>query len=382
MNETFLFSENIHNRDQEWNTALSMAAKERNEDMVNLLLSQGADTNVKNMHGNSTLMEACISGNLNIMKAILTCNQGVKINSKNKDGCTALSIACHSNNFDGIKILLAAGSDINIKNNNNGNTVLMSVIEKGYMEPLDLILEHKNVLIDTKNNDGYTALMIACFYNRLDIIQRLIQHRADVDLKNDVGDTALMISCRYGHENVVRYLLLCGSDKFIKNDELETCLMIACEQGFTSIVQLLINHDTEFQMLELLDACMISICNGYKDIILILIKLGVDINSIVENGEKMIDFYGIDSTDNTNVSVEMEANKTQIISLFNFECNWRRRCSFAIFLAAHQFIESGDAANKNRKAKNVINIKDNVISDLGDTLFSNRYILFLIVSFL
>ena len=57
-----------------------------------------------------------------------------------------------------------------------------------------------------RNNDGWTALMLAVRGGHGDIVQYLHQAGADINIKSNEGWTAVMVAASEGHGDIVRYL--------------------------------------------------------------------------------------------------------------------------------------------------------------------------------
>lgn len=89
--------------------------------------------------------------------------------------------------YEIVKILLKYGANVNITDNNNNTALMIACLKvniknyiynrykKHYVCVLDklikLLLEHSNININLKNNDGYTALHIICRDNNIDILK-------------------------------------------------------------------------------------------------------------------------------------------------------------------------------------------------------------------
>eukprot|EP00757_Euglenozoa_sp_SAG-D1_P000018 gene18-11488_t len=73
----------------------------------------------------------------------------------------------------------------------------------------------------------------------------LLQAGADIQAKNEDGWTALMLACQNGHSNVVEMLLQAGADIQAKNQQdiihdRQTALMLACPNGHFNVVEMLL----------------------------------------------------------------------------------------------------------------------------------------------
>ena len=67
-------------------------------------------------------------------------------------------------------------------------------------------------IIDTKNENGVTLLMISCYYENIECIKIVLQHGANINLQSDhILDTALMKTARYTNtcktQTIIKILL-------------------------------------------------------------------------------------------------------------------------------------------------------------------------------
>ncbi|KAL6786863.1 hypothetical protein J3E68DRAFT_440947 [Trichoderma sp. SZMC 28012] len=81
----------LHGKDETGNTALIMAAAEKSDRMVSLLLQNGADVDATNNNGRSALMEAALWGHRRSVRALLESNAS-KL-AKDRHGRSAMDLA-------------------------------------------------------------------------------------------------------------------------------------------------------------------------------------------------------------------------------------------------------------------------------------------------
>lgn len=81
----------LHGKDETGNTTLIMAAAEKSDEMVSLLLQKGADVDATNNNGRSALMEAALWGRLRSVKALLESNASKSV--KDRQGRSAMDLA-------------------------------------------------------------------------------------------------------------------------------------------------------------------------------------------------------------------------------------------------------------------------------------------------
>ena len=65
---------------------------------------------------------------------------------------------------------------------------------------------------DLNEGVSWTGLMMASYYNHLNIAKYLVGRGAILDTANSFGYTALMVACRNAHLDVSRFLCESGTD--------------------------------------------------------------------------------------------------------------------------------------------------------------------------
>ena len=95
---------------------LILSIRNHHSDIVTILLQHGADVNKKSGdRGNTALMDATVSGNLEIVRELL--DAGADINCKSKNGQTALMLAVGEGKTTISEELINRGADLSITDN-------------------------------------------------------------------------------------------------------------------------------------------------------------------------------------------------------------------------------------------------------------------------
>jgi len=143
-----------------------------------------------------------------------------------------------------VNLFLEKGMSVDSRDN-NGATALMRAAENGHLKVIKLILSKKADMNATDKN-GYNALMVAAEDNRLETVKTLINAGLDVNEKNPAsGVTALMIASVKGNADLVAELIKGGAKVNETDNNGYTPLMLAAENGHMDIVKKLVESGAD-----------------------------------------------------------------------------------------------------------------------------------------
>ena len=166
--------------------------------------------------------------------------------------------------------------DIDSKDN-DGCTALMIASENGHVGAMELLIS-KGSDINTKADHGcgLTALMLASENGHINAIELLISKGSDINIMSNCGLTALMFASKNGHVNAMELLIFKGSDVHSKDNGGRTALMFASKNGHVDDIELLISkgYDVHAKDDEGSTALMYAIQNGHVDAMKLLISKG------------------------------------------------------------------------------------------------------------
>ena len=121
-------------------------------------------------------------------------------------------------------------------------------------EYINLYIKQNPNEIDKKNEEGWTALMLASRNSKInsseETVKILLEHGANVNIQNNFGVTALMFASRYSKNNsskeTVKILLEHGANVNFQEDNGVTALMFASEHSKNNssknTVKILLEH--------------------------------------------------------------------------------------------------------------------------------------------
>lgn len=220
------FKKFLNGRNDQGKTALLDAAERgRLEIVKELLETYDADPLTTNNNDTSALHFACNEGHTEVVSFLLQFLSSRLpkerfarfLDHRNNWGDTALKNAAERGRLHIVKRLLEQqyGADYRIANNNGGTPLIRSSCN-GHKEVVAALLkialegqtpEHFQNFIDHRNKWGKTALMDAAENNRADVIELLLDHKADYSLRDINGFTALHYCAFRNHTAAVRALL-------------------------------------------------------------------------------------------------------------------------------------------------------------------------------
>ena len=153
--------------------------------VVSNLLSRGFDPNTVNLKAEPALLNALNVGALTSAE-VLVRHPKINVNVRNAHGETALMLACLKGHVALAKLLITKQADIN----QPGWTPLHYAATGGHVVLIQLLLE-ESAYIDAESPNGTTPLMMAARYGSAKATQLLIDEGADLQVKNQLGLTAL-----------------------------------------------------------------------------------------------------------------------------------------------------------------------------------------------
>ncbi|XP_046849432.1 serine/threonine-protein phosphatase 6 regulatory ankyrin repeat subunit B-like [Xenia sp. Carnegie-2017] len=244
-------------------TSLHIATRNNNISMIELLLSEGANAARKSQKGeiplhiaveNSFFDIAAVLVN-HVMKSNLNLTHGVKfiVNSPNKKGETPLHYVSKltTNEETGeldlkaANLLLKHGGNPRLETVDTKETCVHYCARSGNNDVLQALLnsisaEEVRRLVNAKSSNHVTPLLISSEKGNLDVTKTFMNWNARLDAFDEKGQTPLHLSCAYGHKDVAVYLL--NSKPYInaKTKLGFTPLHLAAEKGYTDLVEMLV----------------------------------------------------------------------------------------------------------------------------------------------
>jgi serine/threonine-protein phosphatase 6 regulatory ankyrin repeat subunit B len=270
----------VNAQDRNGETTLLYAAKLGLTKMTQMLLDHGADANIGDTRGNVALHFVCGTESLESFETLM--RNDADLNVLNYEGYTPIMSAIkslkpsygtplpsHARDMNGMHgdghtsfhhakswssfgdtsilgVLLQHGADPNLRGSNIGPLLTAVVRNSAHaLEDVQMLLRY-GADVNASDNFGTTALHAAIMRQRIDIIDTLLQHNADVNVCVEQHTTPLMLAISLqASTEVVEILLKHGADVNFVTWWNVTALRTAVELGNVEVTRMLLDYGAD-----------------------------------------------------------------------------------------------------------------------------------------
>lgn len=265
----------VNQRNNNKQTALILAVKNRNVESVKLLLDAGADVSAKDVEEMTPLLYAFKNNDMETVKmfskkfdkkllyddeilskalffAIVNSqietvkyllDRGANPKGRDKYKYTPLGIAVQKDNIEIVKLLLSREAEVNL---HTGYSPIYYASLHGNAEIVKLLLEAKADVDEPRLGNYWTPLIEAARNDHIEVMNLLIKAGADVNRRAYDGKTPLMYAVWVSKVDAVRLLIEKGADVNARDeDDNVTALSFVKERGSP-------NSDKQNEILQML----------------------------------------------------------------------------------------------------------------------------------
>lgn len=207
----------VNTKDHHGRTALYCATLSGHLNAMEILLSNGADVNAGDRIGETPLALAVIwQQSKDMVQLLLNNGANTELMLEHNDNGTALHEACSVGNEAIARLLLEHKSNVNATDD-IGSTPLHLAVRTNNASLLHVLLEY-GANIDAKDNERQTPLHWASEYGYRDSATKLLEWGADTEATNDRGLTPLQFAFLGSHTEIISLLLSAGAHVDVKTE--------------------------------------------------------------------------------------------------------------------------------------------------------------------
>ena len=256
-------------------TPLKLAVLLDNQRIANMLISSGAQVDLKGPSGRTALYEAVRDCHLDLIRFLI--ENGAAVNLRDKEeGASPLDYAVWSGSVDSVALLLAHGARLNELEPKTGATPIneaafvghtnvvryliqfhpdLATPDKRGYRPLENAIrsgkeESAVLLLEAEPNAQPTKYMDAALHKgESAVVAALLHHGAIANDPLPSGLTPLDVAASAGSAKVVQVLLENGADPNLSGKTGTSPLEDAALKGFPAVVSLLLDHGAKINQL-------------------------------------------------------------------------------------------------------------------------------------
>ncbi|XP_046549385.1 protein fem-1 homolog A-A-like [Haliotis rubra] len=217
------------------------AAGGGHREMVELLVSEGANVTIVDGFRINILHSACLVGDAEVVNYVLS-QRTVDITDKVRCGRTAVMLAAENGHKDVVELLVDKGADVSLVDRTGGNILHCACIG-GDAEVVNYILSKNMVDINSRGHRKKTPAMLAGQNGHREVVDVLVKHGAKLSLRDKRHNNILHLACGEGHLDVVKYIMSLHTMAIDSGGyETKTPVMLAGEGGHKEVVEFLVKH--------------------------------------------------------------------------------------------------------------------------------------------
>ena len=285
-------------------TFLLIAAEEGHDQLIQLLLDQGANVNAQGGEYGNALQAASYRGHDQMVQMLL--DKGANINAQGGYYGNALQAASGEGHDQVVQMLLDTGADVNAQVKYYGKGVnvnaqggyydnaLYAASKGGHNQVVHMLLD-KGANVNTQGENFNNALQAASGGGHNQVVQMLLDKGADVNAQvkyygkganvnaqSGEYSNALYVASEGGHDQVMQMLLDKGANVNAQGGFYGNALQAVSYRGHNQVVQILLDKgaNVNAQGGRYGNALQVALVGCYDQVMPMLLDKGADVNAL------------------------------------------------------------------------------------------------------
>ncbi|CAH0387234.1 unnamed protein product [Bemisia tabaci] len=265
-----------------------LAVEAGNQSMCRELLSQQAAEQLRATtdNGDTALHLAARKRDVDMVRILV--DYGSNVDSQNGEGQTPLHIAAAEGDEALVKYFYGVRASASITDNQD-RTPMHLAAENGHASIIELLADKFRASIFERTKDGSTLMHIASLNGHADCAMMLFKKGVYLHMPNKDGARSIHTAARYGHVGIINTLLQKGEKVDVTTNDNYTALHIAVESAKPAVVETLLGYGAEVHVRGgKLRETPLHIAARVKDgdrCALMLLKSGAGPNLCTDNGQ-------------------------------------------------------------------------------------------------
>ncbi|XP_057674147.1 poly [ADP-ribose] polymerase tankyrase-1 isoform X2 [Corythoichthys intestinalis] len=226
---------NVNEKNKDFMTPLHVAAERAHNDIMEVLQKHGAKVNALDTLGQTALHRAALAGHLQTCRLLL--GYGADASLVSLQGFTAAQMGNEAVQQILNENVSGRNSDVDYR--------LLEAAKAGDLDTVKSLCTAQNVNCRDLEGRHSTPLHFAAGYNRVQVVEYLLHHGADVHAKDKGGLVPLHNACSYGHYEVAELLVRHGASVNVADLWKFSPLHEAAAKGKYEICKLLLKHGAD-----------------------------------------------------------------------------------------------------------------------------------------
>ncbi|MEO8235205.1 MAG: ankyrin repeat domain-containing protein [Flavobacterium sp.] len=123
---------------------------------------------------------------------------------------------------------------------------VFNLARSGTVENLKILVNKDPEIINTKNENGFTPLILACYKGNVEVAKFLMEKSKTINTSSDMG-TPLMASVVKGNNVITELLLQKGANPDLTDNKGTTALMYAAQFQNIDAIKLLLKYKADIE---------------------------------------------------------------------------------------------------------------------------------------